>query len=104
MGGMPLVLGSFESLFDHFFMASLYLGTLGYIVMQIFQLMRRSSRTERLLASLPMLLTVPLLFHWLLTRDPFAVVRVGILGIVALSYLFLLWLSSHPVTNDIQGD
>jgi len=58
MGGMPWVLGSLESLFDQFFTASLYLGTLGYIVMQIIQLMRRSSRTERLLASLPMLLTV----------------------------------------------
>jgi hypothetical protein len=104
MGGMPLVLGSFESVFDQFFMASLSLGTLAYLGMQMFQLIRRSSRTERLLASLPMLLTVPLLFQWLLRPDPFAVVRVGMLCLIALSYLFLLWLSSHPVANDIQGD
>jgi hypothetical protein len=104
MGEIPLVIASFETIFDRLFLAVLALGTLGYVVMQVFQLMRRSSGTERILASLPLLLTVPVTVRWLLAPDPFAIVRVGILGLIALSYLFLLWLTSHPVPSDIRGD
>jgi hypothetical protein len=104
MGEVPLVIASLESLFNQLFMASLAFGTLGYVVMQIFQLTRRSSRRERILASAPMLLTVPVTFQWLMAPDPFTVVRVGMLALIALSFLFLLWLSSEPVTKNIQRD
>ena len=86
-----------ERQFDVMFEGALCLAVLAYLPMQIFTLIRRSSSTDRLLSAAPMLITLPRLCVWASTGfSRFVIVAVGILAIVALSYLVFIWRSSIP--------
>jgi len=86
-----------ELQFDFLFEGTLWAAILGYVPMQVFLIARRSSPEDRWLSAAPLLVTLVPFCHWISTGlNRFVIVQIGILAIVALSYLFFIWLSSTP--------
>jgi len=78
-------------------MPLLVFGTLGYPVMQIFMLVRSSSRLCRLFAGVPLFVMVPLITVSVINKihgQYHATVPVFLLGPVALLYLVVVWIVS----------
>jgi hypothetical protein len=93
-----------ERQFDFLFEGTLWVAILGYVPVQIFLIARRSFPEDRWLSATPLLVTLVPLSRWILSGlHEMLMVHIGILSMVALSYLWFIWLSSTGSSQSGRG-